>query len=45
VARAVKVVDCRGHGRSSFSALQLIDLSRQTISLKVDTEGSPDDVS
>jgi signal transduction histidine kinase len=40
VARVVKVVDCRCHGRSSFSALQLIDLSRQTVSLKVDTEGS-----
>src|ERR1035437_1958492 len=39
VARVVKVVDCRCHGRSSFSALQLIDLSRQTVSLKVDTEG------
>jgi hypothetical protein len=39
VARGVKVVDCRCHGRSSFSALQLIDLSRQTVSLKVDTEG------
>ena len=39
VARTVRVVDCRCHGRSSFSALQLIDLSRQTVSLKVDTEG------
>jgi hypothetical protein len=38
----VKVLDCRGHGRISFSALQLIDLSRQTVSLKADTEGTGD---
>jgi hypothetical protein len=44
VARVVKVVDCRCHGRSSFSALQLIDLSRQTVSLKVDTEGQAGEV-
>jgi len=41
-ARVVKVLDCGCHGRISFSALQLIDLSRQTVSLKADTEGAED---
>ncbi len=47
VAPVVRVLHCRCDGRISFSALQLIEWSRRTVSLKVDTDGPglPDPIS